>query len=91
MTTDQMFLVIVALLVLNLAVMLLYRHDKVRARKGGRRVPESTLLWAALAAPFGAACGMRAFHHKTRHRKFLLVYAFMAFQIALIIYILLML
>jgi uncharacterized membrane protein YsdA (DUF1294 family) len=91
MTSVQMLLILVTLFVLNLAVMLLYRHDKVRARKGGRRVPESTLLWAALVAPFGAVYGMRAFHHKTRHRKFLLVYTFMAFQIALITYLLLML
>ena len=45
--------------------------DKRRARRGEWRIPERTLL--ACCALFGAAgglCGMRAFHHKTRHAKF---------------------
>lgn len=84
MSTSLIFLTILVLVILNLSVMLLYRHDKIRARKGGRRTPESTLLWAALIAPFGAAYGMRVFHHKTRHRKFLLVYLFMVLHLAII-------
>jgi uncharacterized membrane protein YsdA (DUF1294 family) len=86
MSLDFIFVIVLVLIVLNLSVMLLYRHDKIRARKGGRRTPESTLLWAALIAPFGAAYGMRVFRHKTRHRKFLLVYVFMVLHLAVIVY-----
>jgi uncharacterized membrane protein YsdA (DUF1294 family) len=86
MTTSLIFLIILVLIILNLSVMFLYRHDKIRAMKGGRRTPESTLLWAALIAPFGAAYGMRLFRHKTRHRKFLLVYVFMVLHLAIIAY-----
>jgi len=65
--------VLVVYLVLNVLAFLAYGSDKRRARKGKERTPEATLLlWAVVAAP-GAYLGMKAFHHKTRKTKFLLV------------------
>jgi len=67
----------------NLAVFALYGFDKRKARHAGPRIPESSLLLAALCGPFGAACGMKFFHHKTRKLKFLLaVPACIALQVA---------
>ncbi len=49
----------------------LFGVDKRRARRGEWRIPERTLLTCcALFGAAGGLCGMRAFHHKTRHAKF---------------------
>ncbi len=86
MSIELLFAAIIIILVLNVFVVLLYRHDKRRAREGGWRTPESTLLLAALIAPFGAAFAMRHYRHKTRKLKFLLVYVFMFLQLSAIGY-----
>jgi uncharacterized membrane protein YsdA (DUF1294 family) len=86
MSFDIALVILLAILILNLLVMMLYRHDKIRARQGGRRTPERTLLAAAFFAPFGAAYGMRRYRHKTRHLKFLLVYVFMMLQLVIMAY-----
>jgi uncharacterized membrane protein YsdA (DUF1294 family) len=84
MSLALILLVLLAILILNILVMALFRHDKRRAKEGGWRVSEGTLLMAALLAPFGAAYGMRRYHHKTRKLKFLLVYVFLLLQLALV-------
>ena len=86
MSPELIFVVFFAILSLNLLVMSLFRHDKKKAREGGWRTPENALLMAALFAPFGAAYGMRKYHHKTRKSKFLLVYVFVSLQLALFAY-----
>lgn len=86
MSFELALTILLAILILNLLIMLLFRHDKHRAREGGRRTPESTLLLAALFAPFGAAYGMHRYRHKTRKPKFLLVYVFMLMQLTLMAY-----
>lgn len=59
----------------NVATMLTYGYDKYLAQAGGRRVPESVLhiLAAAGGAP-GAFVGQMLFRHKTRDRRFRLVF-----------------
>lgn len=56
---------------LNVGAFALMGIDKRRARRNQWRISERTLWLSALpfAAP-GAYAGMRAFHHKTRHRAF---------------------
>ena len=55
----------------NLLSFVLFGIDKHRARRGMWRIPESALLLTALlGGSAGAFLGMKAFHHKTRHRKF---------------------
>ena len=57
----------------NLAAFIVYGVDKARARRGQWRISERTLMaLAALGGGLGAWLAMRAFHHKTRHRKFAL-------------------
>lgn len=48
----------------------LFWFDKSRARNHGRRVPERTLLWAALVGGTGAWLGQRLLRHKTRKQPF---------------------
>ncbi len=60
------------LIVVNLIAFYLMGHDKARAKKGGRRIPERTLfLWAAIGGSAGAIVGMRTWRHKTKHASFL--------------------
>lgn len=68
-----MLAAVVALVALNAASFALYAHDKRRARTGGRRVPESTLVLSGLlSGTVGAWLGVRLLRHKTRKPSFLL-------------------
>ena len=64
--------VIVAYIVgLGLITFLIYGYDKLQAKRGGRRVPERTLLLLALAGgALGGWAGMLIWRHKTRHASF---------------------
>ncbi len=64
-------ILLIALLVWNLVVFLLYGVDKAKAKRGSRRIPEKTLLWCAfLLGGIGGMAGMLVFRHKTQHTKF---------------------
>jgi len=68
------------------ATLLLYGYDKRQAVAGGTRVPEVALHIAALlgGSP-GALAGQMLFRHKTRKRRFQIVFATVVlFQIALV-------
>lgn len=68
-----MLAALVALLALNAASFGLFAHDKRRARVGGRRVTESTLVLSGLlSGTVGAWLGVRLLRHKTRKPSFLL-------------------
>ena len=59
------------LLLVNLAAFITFGADKRRAKRDEWRVPERTLfLLALVGGSAGAICGMRVFHHKTRHWYF---------------------
>lgn len=53
----------------------LFWFDKIQARNHGRRVPEKTLLLAALLGGVGAAFGQHFLRHKTRKEPFRTVLA----------------
>lgn len=60
---------------LNSLAFVLMGWDKHQARKKGRRIAERTLLLLGLAGGFaGAYGGMQFFHHKTKHKYFLLIF-----------------
>lgn len=64
-------LVVCCLTVVNAVAFIVYGIDKYRARNGKWRIPEATLLMlAVVGGSVGAWLGMKALHHKTRHRKF---------------------
>lgn len=81
---------IVYLVVINLVTFIMYGIDKYKAKKAKWRIPESTLLWmAAVGGSIGAWVGMRAWHHKTLHKKFKFgVPAILLLHLALTVYLL---
>jgi uncharacterized membrane protein YsdA (DUF1294 family) len=74
----------------NLTAFAYYGFDKGRARKGGRRVPESVLHALAIAGgSVGAYAGMRVFRHKTVKGQFrLLFWIIVAVQVLLVAWLL---
>lgn len=65
--------VVIYLMVVNIVTFLMYGLDKQKAKRDSRRIPEKTLLGAALiGGSAGAFIGMRVFHHKTKKIKFFL-------------------
>lgn len=61
------------LVLVNALAFLLMLADKLKAKKGRWRIPESTLVGiAVLGGSIGAIFGMYLFRHKTRHVKFAL-------------------
>ena len=77
------------LIAINVITFLTYGIDKLKAKKGKWRIPESTLLLLAIiGGSIGAWLGIKVWHHKTLHKKFkygipLIVIA----QIAIAVYI----
>lgn len=59
-----------AYLILNGIVFFVYGVDKYKAVRNKWRIPEITLLIAAVIGVIGAFAGMHVFHHKTRKAKF---------------------
>lgn len=59
------------LIAINTITFLVYGLDKLKAKKGKWRIPESTLLLLAIiGGSIGAFLGMKVWHHKTMHKKF---------------------
>lgn len=55
----------------NVITFVVYGIDKLKAKKGKWRVPETTLLLLAIiGGSIGAWCGVKVWHHKTMHLKF---------------------
>ena len=83
-------LIVYVLCVVNVITFSVYGWDKLCARKGRWRVPETVLLGLAfMGGALGALLGMKYFHHKTRHRKFnILVPLFLNLQILLAVWLL---
>lgn len=82
-------ILLAVLLLVNLLAFALYGIDKLKAKKGAWRIPESALLLVAfLGGSAGALLGMEVFRHKTKHAKFkVLVPLFLILHIALGVYI----
>ena len=81
--------IIYYLLAVNVVAFFIYGVDKLKAKKGKWRIPESTLLLlAAVGGSVGAWLGMSLWRHKTQHKKFKFgVPAVFILQIALTCYI----
>lgn len=61
------------LLIVNVLSFIVVGADKQKARKRQRRISERTLfLWAIIGGSIGSFIGMRFFHHKTKHKRFMI-------------------
>ena len=61
-----------SLIIINLITFLLYGIDKLKAKKGKWRISEATLLLLAIiGGSIGAWLGIKIWHHKTLHKKFI--------------------
>ena len=62
---------LIYLLAVNAVTFIVYGIDKYKAKHAKWRISEATLLlFAVLGGSVGAWCGMKVWHHKTRHKKF---------------------
>ncbi|MBO5720551.1 MAG: DUF1294 domain-containing protein, partial [Bacteroidales bacterium] len=77
------------LVAVNLIAFILYGIDKYKSRKSKWRISERTLIIIALiGGSIGALLAMKAFRHKTKHKKFTIgVPIILVAQIATAIYI----
>ena len=63
----------ICVLVLNLFGFIQFGVDKNRAQKGQWRVSEASLFATALlGGSIGCIVGMKVFHHKTKHKSFVI-------------------
>lgn len=63
--------IIIYFILVNFIAFLMYGMDKKKAIDGKYRIAERTLLLiGVIGGSIGAMAGMKAFHHKTKHKKF---------------------
>lgn len=63
--------ILIYIAIINVIAFVLFGVDKWKAKHGSWRITEATLLDAAiLGGSIGAYLGMKVFHHKTQHKKF---------------------
>ena len=86
--SNILHIVFIYLVIVNVVTFFMYGIDKWRARKSKWRIKETTLLgMAVLGGSVGAWLGMKAWHHKTLHKKFIFgVPAIIIVQLAIIGY-----
>lgn len=66
-----LYIALIYLAAVNILTFFLYGIDKWKAKKAKWRVTEATLIrWAVCGGSIGAWLGMKAWHHKTQHKKF---------------------
>lgn len=65
------YIILIYLVAINILTFFVYGIDKWKAKRSKWRIEESTLLWwAVFGGSIGALLGMKAWHHKTLHKKF---------------------
>ena len=68
---NWIYIALIYLAAINVVTFFLYGADKWKAKRYKWRVSEATLIWmAVLGGSVGAWLGMKAWHHKTQHKKF---------------------
>ena len=85
-TTYKIFIIL--FLIVNIVVFAMYGIDKWKAIHHKWRIPEATLIGAAVFGVVGALLGMIVFHHKIRKPKFYIsVPLIMILEVASVVYV----
>lgn len=83
---SKLWIVLAVYLVMNLIVFAMYGIDKYKAVHHKWRIPEATLIGAAVFGVFGALAGMYVIRHKTKKPKFFItVPAILVLEIAAVV------
>ena len=84
------YILLIYLAAINVVTFFLYGIDKLKAKRSKWRISEATLIWLSVfGGSIGAWLGMKAWHHKTQHKKFKYGIPFiLMMQIALVAYVL---
>lgn len=62
---------IIYLVIINFLGFIIMEIDKLKAKRGSRRIPENTLfMFTILGGGVGTILGMYIFRHKTKKKKF---------------------
>ena len=65
---------VVYILIVNVLAFIMYGIDKRRSQRKMYRIPENTLLWMArIGGGVGSWLGIKVFHHKTKHKRFMII------------------
>ena len=85
---DLQIMFVIYLVAINIVTFFVYGIDKWKAKRSKWRTPEATLLGLAIiGGSIGAWLGMKAWHHKTQHKKFKYgIPLILIIQVALLIY-----
>jgi uncharacterized membrane protein YsdA (DUF1294 family) len=85
---DLQFIIVFYLVAINVVTFFVYGIDKLKAKRSKWRIPEATLLClAVIGGSIGAWLGMKAWHHKTQHKKFKYgIPLILIIQVALLMY-----
>ena len=68
---ENINIAIIYLAAINVVTFFLYGIDKLKAKHSRWRISEATLIWMSVfGGSLGAWLGMKAWHHKTQHKKF---------------------
>lgn len=83
-----MVYVLIYFAAINVLTFFLYGIDKWKAKRSKWRISEASLIWlAVVGGSVGALLGMKAWHHKTQHKKFKYGIPFILIaQIALVVW-----
>lgn len=89
--SDPERVLLIYLAAINIVAFAAMGVDKLKARRGSWRIPESTLfLLAVIGGSLGGILGIYIFRHKTLHRSFTIGFpVILVLQIALAMYIIL--
>lgn len=84
---NWILIAVIYLAAINIVTFFLYGIDKLKAKRSKWRISEATLIWLSIfGGSIGAWLGMKAWHHKTQHKKFKYGVPFILIvQIALVI------
>ena len=79
--------IIILVVIWNIITFTMMGIDKYKAKKGMWRIKEKTLLLSSFfLGGYGAWCGMYVFHHKTRHKNFIIIVPLNVIMNSIIIY-----